>query len=548
MKKPVIILALTTLVTGLSMLFACQDDSTNDGSGEMFDAALYKNPQSLDPQIADDVSSRTVISNMFSGLLALDSNGSIINDNAESYQISDDGLTYTFKLRKDNYWFNDLDGNETPDDGEYFSVTAHDYVFAFKRLFDPETRSTLAGNFVCIKNSEKIINGKLPPEEIGVYAPDDYTLVFSLEHSSADFLKLLTTTAALPCNEDFFYSTKGRYGLDEDSVISNGAFFMRQWFYDPYGTHNILYMKRNSVNSEYDKVYPSYLSFSIENSQENINSEFFSSDLDCISTLAFDQKFTKKKYSYNSCRSITLGLIFNPDDPVYSNENLRKALSYGIDRQTAKSKIDDDVEIAGGLIAPAVTLLDRSYRELSSDDTLSVYDPQKALEYLNKAKSELKRETFDSVKILVCNESVDPDELHVLSQQWSDLLGIYIGIEEVTESDFYSRLDKGNYSIALYPVTADYNSGISFLYKFASSPYFNIDDKTKDDIRDLSYIANASDYVEKFSSIEQDILNQYCFIPIFYKNTYVIMKEENKDILYEPFSQAVIFQYAKNFD
>lgn len=545
MKKSLIL----SLVTGImmSVLVSCGSDS-NDGSGEMFDASLYKNPQSLDPQIACDVSSRTVISNMFSGLLALDSEGAIVNDNAESYEISDDGLTYRFRLRRDNYWFCDLNGDEDYSEGEYFPVTANDYVFAFRRLFNPDTKSELAGNFICIKNSEKVLSGKLPPEETGVYAEDDYTLVFSLEHSSADFLKLLTTTPALPCNEEFFYSTKGRYGLDEDSVISNGAFFMRQWFYDPYGNHNILYMKRNSVNSQYDKVYPSYLSFSIEDSQEDINSEFISSDLDCISTLAFDNKFNKRKYSYDSYRSITLGLIFNPDDPVYSNLNLRKALAYGINRESAKEKIDSDVEMAGGLIAPAVTLLGRSYRELSADDTLSVYDESKALEYFNNAKSELKREAFDPVKILVCNESVNPDELHILSQQWSDLLGIYIGIEEVTESDFYSRLDSGDYSIALYPVTADYNSGISFLYQFSSNPYFDIKSDTKQSITDLSYIANAQDYVSAFADIEREILNQYCYIPVFYKNTYLVMKSENTDILYEPFSQAVNFQYAKNFD
>ncbi|HAP78804.1 MAG TPA: peptide ABC transporter substrate-binding protein, partial [Ruminococcus sp.] len=230
------------------------------------------------------------------------------------------------------------------------------------------------------------------------------------------------------------------------------------------------------------------------------------------------------------------------------NENLRKALAYGINRESAKEKIDNDVEMAGGLIAPAVTLLGRSYRELSADSNLSEYNKEKALEYLGKAKSELNRETFEPAKILVCNESVNPDELHVLSQQWSDLLGIYIGVEEVTESDFYSRLERGDYSLALYPVTADYNSGISFLYKFSDNPYFSINDDTKQSVINLSGIADAQDYVIAFSDIERDILGQYCYIPVFYKNTYLVMKSENTDILYEPFSQAVNFQYAKNFD
>ena len=71
--------------------------------------------------------------------------------------------------------------------------------------------------------------------------------MFELDYPSAEFLQSLTFTAAMPCNQQFFENTKGRYGLDDKSVPSNGAFYIKQWFYDPYGSDNFIYMSKNSV-------------------------------------------------------------------------------------------------------------------------------------------------------------------------------------------------------------------------------------------------------------------------------------------------------------
>ena len=153
----------------------------------------------------------------------------------------------------------------------YFPVTAQDYVFALKRILSPEMQSPYAKEFSCIKGGEACINGSASADSVGVRAKDDYTLEVQLDYPSADFLALMATTAASPCNEEFFLSTRGRYGLDDDSVMSNGAFFVRQWFYDPYGKNNILYMKKNYANSyDDDKIYPSFLSFTIEESASDI--------------------------------------------------------------------------------------------------------------------------------------------------------------------------------------------------------------------------------------------------------------------------------------
>lgn len=531
-----------------SMLTACGDDKDRvDGSGHMYNAALFGNPESLDPQFADDPSSNTVIKNLYSGLMQLDSSGNLSCLNAESYEISEDGLVYTFTLRKDNYWFLDYNESDTVDDGEYFPVFADDYVFAFQRILDPDMQSPYGEDFTCIKGGRAALSGSASPESVGVRAVDEYTVEFTLEYPSAEFLTLLSTNAAFPCNRDFFYSTKGRYGLDDKSVMSNGAFFVRQWFYDPYGVNNILYMKANAANDCEDyQVMPSYLSFSIEQSESNIKELFKDGKIDCLTTL--NDTYSTRKYSVSGSMATTLGIVFNPDDKIFSNKNLRKALSLSVDREAVRGELSNDVKIAYGIIPPAVTLMGRSYRELVSDRALGEYNTDDAVTFFKRAKKELKAESFDTVKILVSTDSIDSAYLHLITQQWQEILGYYIGVEEVTAAEFEKRLENGEYNIALYPLKGSFNSGASVIGRFDEISCLKKAGGLSELTESLRRCADAAELVSQYTAAEKEILGEYGFIPLFYKNSYLVAGNENEDIIFDPFSGAVNFRVAQNYN
>lgn len=531
-----------------SMLTACGDSKDKgDGSGHMYNASLNGNPESLDPQYADDPSSNTVIRNLYSGLMQIDASGNLVCCNAESYEISDDGLTYTFKLRQDNYWFLDYNDSDTVDEGEYFPVIAEDYVFAFQRILNPDMQSPYGTDFTCIKGGAASLSGIAAPESIGARAVDAYTLEITLEYPSAEFLALLSTSAAYPCNKDFFYSTKGRYGLDDKSVMSNGAFYVRQWFFDPYGVNNILYMKANSANDcEKYEVLPSYLSFSIEEIEGDIKALFKESEIDCMTTLS--DSYSTKKYNVSGSMATTLGLIFNPGDKIYSNKNLRTALALSVDREAVRDELSGDASVAYGIIPPAVTLMGRSYRELSSDKAFSKYDTENALTYFKRAKKDLNVESFDTVKILVSTDSIDSGYLHLISQQWQDVLGCYIGIEEVTAEEFETRIASGDYSIALYPLKGDFNSGVSVLSQFQKKSCLEKSGGSAEITDSVRKCGNASELVSAYTEAEKEILGEYGFIPMFYKNSYLVAGDENEDIILDPFAEAVDFRIAQNYD
>lgn len=529
-------------------LASCGNDSKGDGTGHMYNAPLLKNPKSLDPQFADDSSSNTVIKNLYSGLMQIDSNGNVVCCNAESYSISDDGLIYTFKLKDDNFWFFDTNNDDIITEDEYFPVTAKDYAFALQRVLDPKMKSPYAEDFICIMGASSVIYGKEPVTSAEILAADSHTLMIVLERPNAEFLSLMASPASYPCNEEFFYSTKGRYGLDDRSVMSNGAFYVRQWFYDAYGNNNILYMKRNDANwSETFDIAPSFLSFTIERSEDDIREIFKKDEIECFTTLDASL-YNTEKYSVNGMSATVLGLIFNAEDKYYSNGNMRKALSLAIDRDSLGSQLNSDLQIAGGIIPPAVRFHGRSYRELVSDKQFFSYNAEEAVNCYNTAKKELKTDTFENVRILVNAETINSSYLHTLTQQWQETLGIYIGIEDVTPDEFYQRIEDGDYSIALYPVKAKSANAVSVIREFERTECLA---KTVPEEKVSPSLLSSNSFeeiIESYTSAEKTITGSNQFIPLFYKNSYLIANKDNEQIIYDPFAESVDYRLALNYD
>lgn len=531
-----------------AVIYSCGNNDRGSGTGHMYDVSILGNPKSLDPQFATDSASNTIIKNLYSGLVTADTSGNIMCCNAESYTISDDGLEYTFNLRHDNYWYFDENNDDIIDDNEYFPVTSSDYVFALRRVLDPAMQSPYAESFSCIRNAENIISGKALPETAGIIAVDDYTLNISLDYPSAEFLGLLATNPAMPCNRDFFYSTKGRYGLDDRAVMSNGAFFVRQWFYDPYGVNNILYMKRNEANrSETNEICPSYLNFTIEASEDDIRSMFKDGEIECFTTLSTGG-INPDRYNIYSAKAVTLGLVFSPESKQYSNKNIRKALALSADRSKLTEKTDGtDLETAYGIIPPAVSLLGRSYRELVADEQFKFYNTAEARRCFEVGTAELGVDLPESTKILVCSGTIDSGCLQSLTQEWSEVFGISIGTEEVTREEFDRCIAENDYTIALYPLNADYCSGLSVIEQFSEKDFLEYTADGAESVDRIRRCADISALVDCYCAEESRLLDGYGFIPLFYKSSYLVTQPDNEGIVYDAFTGAVDYKNARNY-
>lgn len=536
------------LLAVLMLLMFCtgcgDDDSATKGAGHSFSYTLVGNPDTLDPQLAENASAKTVLSNLFEGLLVLGGDGTLQYGVAESYEISEDQLVYTFHLREDCYWYQAAGENLMFDEDARVAVTAEDFVFAFERLFDPLYHSPNAEAFACISNARKIMNGKLQPDAVGVIARSLYELEFRLDYPHSGFLMLLSSTAALPCSKDFFESTKGRYGLDEESVIGNGSFAVQRWLYDPYGQYNVVQMVRNPLNHKVNRVFPADLSFYIEESDADAVKIFTDGSADCY--VGTQRSLAgRSEYQTEGAYSLTLGLIVNPDSH-FADLNMLGALSLSLDRSNFPVN-DADIQPAAGILPPAVMLLNKSFRELTADASYQHYDLAEADRLYHKGLRKLRISEMEEGKIMVCGGMMDYEVLRGVLDQWQADLDWHFSIEEVPESEYERRLASGDYALALYAVSGAYYDASAVLESFLGDE--NLRCTEKETVRKLLEQAaaapNLTDCVSLYRQAEEAILEDNCFIPLFYKQRYLVCKRGVSDVVFNPFSGQVQFSSAK---
>lgn len=527
----VMILNVLTIFTG------CEED---DGSGHTFKYDLSSNPQNLDPQLASDESSIMVIENIMSGLVKKGSDGSIQPDAAKSYTISDDGLVYTFELKDDIYWESAADYTE--------KLTANDFVFAFQRIYDSEALfSPYIDDFLCIKNAEAVSKGSLSKEKLGVTATSDKTLQIELEYPCFDLLEKLTLTGAKPCSKAFFEFTKGRYGLSAETTASNGAFYLKEWNYDPYWDNNYMILRRNKSNSENYFTYPYSLNFFIKKGTDSNMSDFLAGDIDCTVVSNYDKKIFEKK-RYESYATKTYGLIFNTNSKYLASKSIREALSSSFVRVESQNP---DYVSGCGLIPLGVSVAGRKYRELVSDEGFNLYDKGKALSLWN---SELKANNFvsiDGLKITIPESFGETALVSSITEQWQQNLEFYCGIEVVSENEYQLKLSNGTYDIALVEIQSESGTAGGFLDYFSSNNDL-ITPNTRYAVAgaaaQISKAENLGKATELYTKAEQIIIDSYEFIPICYGNEYFIFPDNVTDLNYDPITHSVDFGEAKYFE
>lgn len=537
--KKIGILLLTAI---LLLAVGCKE---KDGSGALFRYSLLGEPKNLDPQLAADTPSLVVINNMFDGLLRIGSDGKLTAGAAADYSVSEDGLVYTFSLKENMMWYSDNEDFSAP-------VTARDFVFAFRRIFDKRTGSPYASEFLCLENAAEILNGEAEYEQIGVFAPDDYTVIFKLAYPNANFLTLLTTSPAMPCNEEFFYSTGGKYGLESESTISNGPFYLKYWQYDPYGKDNYLVLRRNTNFSSLETVYPSSLNFFVEQDAEKIKSDFFDKKTDCYVSSGEDKKIFTSSYETTEYESLSYGLVFNLKDEKLSNYLVRKGLCLSFDRSAYQEILGDSSRTAYAIVPSGVTLLNKSYRELVAEDGNGQYLPDEGAEAFKAGNSELGQFSMEGVKILVPESYRNIDYIKNLTQQWQKNLSFYCGVEQVSDEEYQSRLESGGYQVALICLSGDFNSPASVLDSFVTDGrknYSGYSNSAVDELLEKSkHVKTMNECVQLYHQAESAVLSDYAYLPLYYQKQYLVYKKTISDIQFNPFTGQIYFKDAKNFD
>ena len=514
-----------------------------DGSGAIFKYDIAANPATLDPQTANDSSAYEVIANLFEGLLKVDNEGNIQTAVAESYEVSGDGLVYSFKLREDVYWY---------DGGEFEApCTAHDFVFAFQRLFKPATKSKTAGGFFCIKNAQAINSGSIGElSELGVEAVSDYELVITLEYPNPSFPVLLTTAPAMPCNQEYYESTNGKYGLYADAVASNGAFYVYKWNYDPWSSdNNNIIMRANTKNNESEKIYPYGLNFFIE--EEDSYQNFLDEQSHVYITSGAEAvRLLDMGYEYSESSNKVWGVLFNVKSSAFRNEGLRQALAYSIDRDRTETDATG-YEKSNSIIPSSVKLGDDSYRELAGRDSYLTYSSQLAENALESAMPALDKSHLSGLTLYIPDDDAIMEYVADVAQQWQAELNFYCNIKRLSAADYEKVLKSGEFDFIVADISGSFNSPYAYLSSFLSSGSGNYSGYVNSSFNALmeraESAATAEESAELYFEAEETVINGAVFIPLLKQSEYAFLGEDCKDILYNPFSRTVVFREAKKF-
>ena len=541
--------AILCALTVLPLLTACGGDTPKSGAGHSFSYTLVGNPDTLDPQLAVSASAKTVLANLFEGLFTLEPDGSVKNGVVKDYTVSDDGLHYVFDLRTDSYWYQATDSKGDFGGEAARAVTAADFEFAFQRLFDPLYESPYREQFRCIEHAGDILAGTEDPSMIGVYARRDDRLEIVLDTPAADLPMLLAATAALPCNADYFESTRGRYGLDESSILGNGSFSVQRWLYDPYGKYNVIQMVRNPLNHEVNKIYPTDLQFFIEESQADAERIFTAGAADCLvtaQTTILNDSSVQKQGAF----SLTLGLAANPDSEFGRTPYLMQALAKSLDPAAVQAVCPPDIQPAFGILPPAVRLGGKSVRELLSDAVYRKYDLTAARADHALALSALSVGEIGEGTVLAPAGLMDYSALLSAAAQWEAALGLHIRVEEVPQSEYDARIRSGSYTLALVAVTGTDQSPASLLLGYAQTPGIHCDAAAKVSalVQQAAAAENMSAQIACLREAEEEILADACFLPLFYKQRALVCKSGVEDVRCNLFTGTVIFSEAKYFE
>ena len=474
-------------------------------------------PKSLDPQLAQSVCERTSAEHLFRGLMMLDENGQPVPDSAKDYTISEDKLTYTFHL-KDDLFFYPYDKEAKP-----IPVTAHDFVFGITRVFLPETFSPYAQQLSGIAGSSEVLNGA-DPSTLGISAPDDKTVVIHLSAPDETFLSKLSSPGAMPCNEEFFRSTKGSYGLSKQQLLTNGEFQLYNW-----ADQGIFLRRKDALAGAANN-----LRLVLQDPHEPVTGLAALSD-DVVTGVEYrgepPQGYTSQKFS-----DTVWALIFNCDNEFLSNLSVRQAIGEIVYQSLSEQLPLSTFESANGLLPSALPLPNGTSHDesviSSFGDALTLY--QQGLSQLNQTK-------LNGITVLLPQQPDIVAAFENTNQLLQKKLSAFFSLQQLPEQELTERISAKDFTIALVPLSPKTNDPAEFLQQITNLTQA----QTSSSLQALTNTSlSAHERTELSLSAEKEALQQAFAIPIWFEQRSFLTKAGWSGIIYSPFGPRLNLRNA----
>ncbi|KXY78862.1 MULTISPECIES: peptide ABC transporter substrate-binding protein [Bacillus] len=455
MKRKKSRLMVMALVTSL-LLTACnnkENKSDTKAKKQVLNVTVSEEIPSLDTAKTMDGTSAHVMQNIFEGLYVLDDQDQPIPAVAKSFKRSEDGKKYTFDLRKDAKWSN----------GD--NVTAHDFMFAWKRAITPETASQYASMLFYVKNAKEINKGTMPLDELGVTVINDYKLEVELEQPIPYFLQLLALPIYLPQHESFLKEQGKNYALEPSNLLYNGPFVLEKWKHEQE-----FQLKKNATYWDQKKVKLDEINFQIVKDTMTVVNLYEAGDLDRVPINSqFVDKYKGSKELHMSSEPGIAMLRFNEQNNALVNKKVRQSISLALNREEFVAHfINNGAKPASGLV-PAGHINEETGKDFRKESgNLSSYDLQNAKKIWDEAKKELGVEQVKLEFLTFEQDNAKRMAEYIKGDLEKNLQGLTIQIKQQPFKQKLQLEQTGDYDISMANWGPDYKDPISYLELFTT--------------------------------------------------------------------------------
>ncbi|QXM06508.1 peptide ABC transporter substrate-binding protein [Crassaminicella indica] len=450
-KSLAFILVVILFVTALT---GCTGNKPEEKKGEVvLRWNISSEPKTIDPQLNSASDGGHIINNTFEGLMR-ERDGKLEKAMAESYDVSDDGLTYTFHLR-DAKW----------SDGK--PVRAQDFEYAWKRALDPNLvpePSEYAFQLFYIKGAQDAYEGKGSLDDVAVKAIDDKTLEVTLNAPTAYFLNLTTFYTYMPVRKDMVEKDPKGWARNPEIAVSNGPFKLADYI---MGDRIILEKNENYWKADDVKIDKIEALMIVE--QSTALTAYEAGEIDIIDDLPTQEipRLKAENPTFMIWPEVgTYYYIFNVTKAPTDDVRVRKALSLAIDRKAIVEKVTKGGQIpATGFTPPG--LLDAEGKEFQKVAGDYGIDPNAAkVEEAKKLLAEAgypNGEGFPEIEVIYNTSESHKAVAEAIQAMWKENLGIDVKLANQEWAVFQDTRHQGNFSIARAGWLGDYADPMTML-------------------------------------------------------------------------------------
>ena len=510
---------------------------------------VYFEVATLDANDVTDNSSATVLNAVEEGLVRIKNDGSgdeIVAAGAESWEQSEDGLTWTFHLRKMDW-----------SDGE--PVVAQNYVDSVMRILNKDNGFAYSFLAYDIEGAEEYNTGSGSADAVGIKAVDDYTLEFKLKHPVPYFVSKVSNTAFHPIRLDVIEKLGEQYASNITDRVYNGPFKIESW-----DNGNSMVLVKNDTYWDADNVHLEKINMTKIQEFATQAQLFEAQELDITGAQTdYIQLWTERAEAGEFQNLVgedpsVYYFCFNQDSEsangILKNAKIRKAIGLAIDRDVYTKDLIGRYQSAYGLIPTALNSGDKNYREqveepLANDAKTYVNNKEKLQELFKEGLTELGLQTDDlsqyELTYLVYGDSeLGKQRSEWISQQINGNLGIKIKVETQGDYGLYmNTVNNQEFDFIMTGWAADYNDPMTFLDVWVSNGGNNHTGYASAEYDELLASVNEETDQDKITEIYKKLENKLVnedavVVPIFYTDKYAFYQNYVKDMQFPNFGAS----------